>query len=74
MKTKDGGAAFPVLDSRTDYEGENPRLECVEGGMTLRDWFAGQALAGYSDISDIQVAAKWCYEMADAMIGQKENQ
>ena len=33
---KDGGPAFPMA---SDVSGHQP-------GMTLRDWFAGQALAG----------------------------
>ena len=38
-------------------------------GMTLRDYFAAKALQGMSaDISDEVWAARWCYEMADAMI------
>ena len=38
-------------------------------GMTLRDYFAAKALQGMSaDISDEVRAARWCYEMADAMI------
>ena len=43
MTTKvDGGPAFPRLTKPvTDWS-----LEDVTGGMSLRDWFAGQALAG----------------------------
>ncbi len=44
-------------------------------GMSLRDWFAGQALVGYiaSHAADgirlprDEVAARHCYEYADAM-------
>ena len=44
-------------------------LDKPEGGMTLRDYFAAKALQGMSaDISDEVRAARWCYEMADAMI------
>ena len=32
----DGGSAFPVHDDAADMP-----------GMSLRDWFAGQALTGY---------------------------
>lgn len=32
--------AFPVVDDK------GRGLECTDEGMTLRDWFAGQALAG----------------------------
>jgi hypothetical protein len=37
---------------------------------TLRDKFAGQALAYFSDLDFIndKVCANWCYEMADAML------
>jgi len=38
----------------------------------LRDLFAGLALIGMSrDIEDERRAAKWCYEMADAMLDAK---
>ena len=63
----DGGAAFPV-----------PYVT-LHTGMTLRDWFAGQALAGlvfhndYGAVSDKDIA-KGAYKFADAMIeARKEN-
>ena len=34
----DGGSAFPFAEATTDFS--------VSPGMTLRDWFAGQALQG----------------------------
>jgi len=42
-------------------------------GMTLRDWFAGQALSGMSfkygsDYRSIKLLAEHCYCIADAMI------
>lgn len=37
---KDGGQAFPHLEAR------DPQFSYVAKGMTLRDWFAGQALVG----------------------------
>jgi len=38
----------------------------------LRDLFSGLALIGMSrDIEDERRAAKWCYEMADAMLDAK---
>jgi len=39
----DGGAAFPVVDGWH----KDGRHRCGEEGMTLRDYFAGQALAGF---------------------------
>jgi len=42
------------------------------GDEDLRDLFAGLALIGLvRDIEDEHKAAKWCYEMADAMIEAK---
>jgi hypothetical protein len=55
-----GGPAFP----KHGYEGPD--------GMTLRDWFAGQALAGLLrdgiDVHGIDDSAYLAYEMADAML------
>jgi hypothetical protein len=74
---KDGKSAFPVFDStvtRADYE-------CVDVGMSLRDWFAGQALKvilpSAPDPESLEVLsnmasalAKAAYIVADAMIIQ----
>ncbi len=48
----------------------------MAASMTLRDYFAGQALrelSHYSDLSDRGVAgvAKIAYELADAMIAER---
>jgi len=44
-KINDGGAAFPFTHYDRDSVGEmGPRY--TDPGMTLRDWMAGQALAG----------------------------
>lgn len=60
-----GGPAFPVADP------------CEHGGMTLRDYFAGQALASipmrsWDDIGSgqtlIKAWAKCAYAVADAML------
>lgn len=41
----DGGPAFPVLPP-LDVDGNSPAgYPYPAGGMSLRDWFAGQALA-----------------------------
>lgn len=58
-KKNDGGQAYP---------GANGNM-----GMTLRDYFAGQALAGIvSQNIDIQTMQRkvsvLCYEYADAML------
>lgn len=64
----DGGPAFPR--SGSDYV---PAQE----GMSLRDWFAGQVLAGLASneerwVSANEVISKSCYEAADAMIKARE--
>jgi len=63
MTINDGGPAFP----RHAYDGHD--------GMTLRDWFAGQALAGISaqyGTGDAAMIAVECYEHADAMLRARE--
>lgn len=68
---KDGGAAFP----RT-MDGE---LSCGSNGMTLRDWFAGQALAN-SNICNTSTPAhrtdhaRNAYAVADALIVERQKQ
>jgi len=65
-----GGPAFPIPTD--DWR-----------GMELRDWFAGQALAGmltyynehrgdYHTNATCEVAAKDAYQWADAMLKQRE--
>jgi len=78
MAKRDGGVAFPS----SDIDG------MVEEGMSLRDWFAGQALAGSlaSKIEDIALwkrfardddpttkdIAELCYMLADSMLRERE--
>lgn len=62
----DGGRAFPCPTGS-----DGGALFC---GMSLRDWFAGQALAqpecsGFSKPSEIAEAA---YNIADAMLAARE--
>ena len=65
---KDGGPAFPVETTATPYA----------PGMSLRDWFAGQALAGcgrqwYDNTNgDDATVSRFCYEAADAMLASRE--
>jgi hypothetical protein len=62
-KIHDGGPAFPT---------DNHPMEKLHGGMTLRDWFAGQALAGCMDGRNREQVARTCYELADAMLAARE--
>jgi hypothetical protein len=68
---KDGGPAFPVLD----YNANREQMECFNSGMTVRDWFAGQVLAGICSanpvVKDVELA-QLCYSIADSMIAQLE--
>jgi hypothetical protein len=64
----DGGPAFP-----SEGEGHgNPKFHSP--GMTLRDYFAGQALSAIAD--DYQSKPEWiaerAYYIADAMLKARE--
>lgn len=49
----DGGPAFPVPDTVPDTVHTNGQVEYGSPGMSLRDWFAGQALAsGIIDLGE----------------------
>ena len=68
---KDGGPAFPVVRMPLD-----PDTILNRPGMSLRDWFAGQALAGIMPSDgrpdgDVN-KAQWAYEIADAMLKARE--
>lgn len=63
---KDGGRAFPCVHERY-----------IQYGMTLRDYFAGQALAGILSRSgavryDESETAAVAFTFADAMIAERE--
>lgn len=91
MTTDDGGFAFPSPENRCEtvhYDAEGSRtgtsehrlfVEAIddrEYGMTLRDWFAGQALAGVvvgvlteADGNTVPASvAESAYRLADAML------
>lgn len=58
-----GGPAFPELGNvghNSDWQSES--------GMTLRDYFAAKALAVWAGNFDSETAARYSYEMADAML------
>ena len=83
MVKEDGGQAYPVaLTFNHDY-GESGRMERGIDGMNLRDWFAGQALAGGISIQSAnqgelsgytleQVMAAGCYLIADALLKERQ--
>jgi len=72
----DGGPAFPSHSGNPEMTDPRNRISC--GGMTLRDWFAGQALAGmcafhgtYGANNDPASNADRAYEQADAMLADR---
>jgi hypothetical protein len=75
-KINDGGPAFP---STIQYFPDDKNAN-EEQGMTLRDWFAGQALAGMISGLDaksegsqaIKPIAAAAYDFADAMLAARE--
>lgn len=64
----DGGPAFPIYSEGV-----------LRDGLTLRDWFAGQALRVFlatemSDLTrdlDLDMPAEMAYRMADAMLAER---
>ena len=69
----DGGPAFPFVE---------PPTECgTSPGMTLRDWFAGQALPSVLEciqkglimgVGTLEGSAKVSYDLADAMLAARK--
>lgn len=72
MPKQDGGHAFPLAVGNL----------ALQNGMTLRDWFAGQALAGltaeyrantcYEESGALHHIATHAYALADAMLAERE--
>lgn len=70
-KKNDGGAAFPC----EQYDSEFGNVRKLRG-MSLRDWLAGQALAGLladpNETASENVVAFACYSYADAILKERE--
>jgi len=67
--TNDGGPAFPCSDLVTANGDVQPGCN----GMTLRDWFAGQALAGLVTMPiPTPSAVDLAFYAADCMIVARE--
>ena len=80
MSERDGGPAFPA---RERYCEVNHKWEKVgTTGMTLRDWFAGQALVAmttsphldYNMDDGAKMLAEDAYLVADAMLAAREQE
>jgi hypothetical protein len=68
FQDSDGGPAFPTV--------ETEHFRTVDG-MSLRDWFAGQAMAAMNvslsaSPSTISLTASTAFEFADAMIAARK--
>lgn len=71
MSKPDGGQAFPIAGDQDLVRRD---------GMTLRDYFAGQAMTGllaaYSGqdtpLPAVRMAAAYSYDLADAMLTERE--
>lgn len=75
MSKETGGSAFPLVAHESHLDDAQ--------GMTLRDMFAGMAIGLFSmkeeDITNMllgrdpghDVVAKFCYDLADAMIAER---
>lgn len=83
MGKPDGGPAFPRPMGHNGMEHhEEHDWSTDDKGMSLRDWFAGQALAGGAleffqgngggAWKDYNEFAASCYGMADAMLAERE--
>jgi hypothetical protein len=78
MNAKDGGPAFPVPNTVAWNQKNNTAVT----GMTLRDYFAGQALLAiaantldespYYEAMPASTVACMAYELADAMLATSE--
>lgn len=68
-----GGPAYPTRDFWDENESRKH-----EHGMSLRDWFAGQCVRAatdtltYDEGHSAQAIARATYELADAMIAERE--
>jgi hypothetical protein len=70
----DGGPVYPTT-TRAAKEGDSIKFN-VTHGITLRDYFAGQALAGILASANFGNVKDWigakAYEVADSMIAARE--
>ena len=75
MTDKTGGPAFPV----PDVHYPNGQIQYGCNGMTLRDYFAAEELAGirksmeylHPELGVYERIASHCYKMADAMLKER---
>ena len=76
---KDGGSAFPSEQSECQ---DNTWNQTFDPGMSLRDWFAGQAMVGLmgdsglrpSNLDEFEHMATRLYQVADAMLKARDTE
>lgn len=75
-KRDDGGPAWGRQYGEVVLEDGHQVGIGPQDGMTLRDWFAGQALAGVLNWSEAfynpSHAVEWAYGLADAMLAERK--
>lgn len=75
----DGGPAFPTTKNNQEYGG----VFYGTVGMSLRDWFAGQAISatlqafitrgeGPTSLDEVQHLVERAFQVADAMLKARE--
>ena len=83
MNKNNGGQAFPSSCQETHlYDGNIiDKILVTTKGMTLRDYFAGQAITGllsHPEDSIKQISkhtfSQWAYEISDAMLKERERE
>ena len=78
MSKENGGQAFPALHYQAIENGEEVGDYAQDGGMTLRDWFAGQAICGMISSlksgDNARVFPQIAYEVADDMIKERSKE
>lgn len=86
MNEQDGGPAFPSAQPENVFIEElgryDERLGPPQGGMSLRDYFAGQVVAAVIAFEDraldthddlpVEIVARKAYAVADAMLKARE--
>lgn len=71
-KANDGGPAFPLVKQKIGYHADVVK---DSEGLSIRDYFAGQALAGLMTLrssSSPEGYAQSAYMAADAMLKERE--
>ena len=78
---ENGGFAFPVLTGMEEVICNGTKYQKAhfeQPGMTLRDYFAGQFLAGFlfnqDRLPEINSIADFAYQSADAMLAARKRE